>query len=90
MPDPSLQKQPQVSLKNLAGKSCITHHILPIFSYTNRLSSFQEFTESFDGTKAYFKSHIHKIIKHRLMQQIEPNNGDGMQTLISLNVSLNQ
>ncbi|KAM3174742.1 hypothetical protein ACTXT7_009921 [Hymenolepis weldensis] len=55
MPDTTLQEQPKSSLKNLAGNSCITHHILPIFSCTNRLSSFQEFTESFNGTKAYFK-----------------------------------
>ncbi|KAM3178555.1 hypothetical protein ACTXT7_002318 [Hymenolepis weldensis] len=39
MPDPTLQKQPNISLKNLAGKSCITHHILPIFSCTNRFST---------------------------------------------------
>ncbi|KAM3184077.1 hypothetical protein ACTXT7_009105 [Hymenolepis weldensis] len=49
-------EQPKISLKNLAGKSCITHHILPIFSCTNRFStSFQELTESCGGTKAYFK-----------------------------------
>ncbi|KAM3175027.1 hypothetical protein ACTXT7_009359 [Hymenolepis weldensis] len=52
---PLTSKQPQVSLKNLAGKSSITHHILPIFSGTNRFSSFQELTESLNGTKAYFK-----------------------------------
>ncbi|KAM3185311.1 hypothetical protein ACTXT7_006614 [Hymenolepis weldensis] len=55
MPHPTLQEQPKISLKNLVGKSCITHYILPIFSCTNRFSSFQELTESFNGTKAYFK-----------------------------------
>ncbi|KAM3179703.1 hypothetical protein ACTXT7_000144 [Hymenolepis weldensis] len=55
MPHPTLQEQPKISLKNLAGKSCITHHILPIFSCTNRFSSFQKLTESFYGTKIYFK-----------------------------------
>ncbi|KAM3175260.1 hypothetical protein ACTXT7_008880 [Hymenolepis weldensis] len=54
MPDPTLQEQPIISLKNLAGKSCITR----IFSRscTNRIStSFQELAELFNGTKAYFK-----------------------------------
>ncbi|KAM3188298.1 hypothetical protein ACTXT7_000521 [Hymenolepis weldensis] len=57
MPDNAkLQEQPKISLKNLVGKSCITHHILPIFSCTNRFStSFQELIESFNGTKVYFK-----------------------------------
>ncbi|KAM3175878.1 hypothetical protein ACTXT7_007635 [Hymenolepis weldensis] len=55
MPDPTLQTQSKISLKNLAGKSCITHHILPTFSSTNRFLSFQELTESFNGKKAYFK-----------------------------------
>ncbi|KAM3180331.1 hypothetical protein ACTXT7_016487 [Hymenolepis weldensis] len=49
------QEQPKISLKNLAGKSCITHHILPIFSSTYRFSSFQELTEPVNGTEAYFK-----------------------------------
>ncbi|KAM3184263.1 hypothetical protein ACTXT7_008702 [Hymenolepis weldensis] len=39
----------------MARKSCITHHILPIFSCTNRFSFFQELRESFNGTNAYFK-----------------------------------
>ncbi|KAM3171132.1 hypothetical protein ACTXT7_017231 [Hymenolepis weldensis] len=56
MPHPTLQEQPKISLKKMAGKSCITHHILTIFSCTNRFStSFQELTESFNGTKAYLK-----------------------------------
>ncbi|KAM3186506.1 hypothetical protein ACTXT7_004185 [Hymenolepis weldensis] len=55
MPDPTLQEQPKISLKNLAGKSCIIHHIRPIFSCTNRFSCFQEPIESFNETKAYFK-----------------------------------
>ncbi|KAM3188290.1 hypothetical protein ACTXT7_000606 [Hymenolepis weldensis] len=55
MPDPTLQEQPKISLKNLAVKSCITHHILPIFSCTNQFLSFQELTESFNKTKACFK-----------------------------------
>ncbi|KAM3179858.1 hypothetical protein ACTXT7_017451 [Hymenolepis weldensis] len=55
MPDPTLQEQRKISMKNLAGKSCTTHHILPIFSCTNLFSSFQELTESFNRTKAYFK-----------------------------------
>ncbi|KAM3183729.1 hypothetical protein ACTXT7_009786 [Hymenolepis weldensis] len=51
MPDnATLQEQPKISLKNLAGKLCITHHILPIFSCTNRFSSFQELIGSFNGT----------------------------------------
>ncbi|KAM3180597.1 hypothetical protein ACTXT7_015973, partial [Hymenolepis weldensis] len=45
-----------MSLKNVSGKSCISHYIHPIFSRTNRFStSFQELTEAFDGRKAYFK-----------------------------------
>ncbi|KAM3173205.1 hypothetical protein ACTXT7_012973 [Hymenolepis weldensis] len=56
MPDPTLQEQSKISLKNLAGKSSITHHILPIFSCTNRFLSFQELTESFNGKKTYIKS----------------------------------
>ncbi|KAM3180985.1 hypothetical protein ACTXT7_015234 [Hymenolepis weldensis] len=55
MPDPTLHEQSKVSLKNLAGKSCITHHILPIFSCTNPFSSFQKLTDLFNGTRAYFK-----------------------------------
>ncbi|KAM3171156.1 hypothetical protein ACTXT7_017188, partial [Hymenolepis weldensis] len=55
MPDPTLQEQPKISLKKMAGKSCITHHILPIFSSTNRFLSFQELTESLNGTRAHFK-----------------------------------
>ncbi|KAM3186372.1 hypothetical protein ACTXT7_004483 [Hymenolepis weldensis] len=51
----TLQEQPKISLKNLGGKLCITHHILPIFSCTDRFSSFQELTESLNGTKTYFK-----------------------------------
>ncbi|KAM3172235.1 hypothetical protein ACTXT7_014970 [Hymenolepis weldensis] len=46
MPHPTLQKQPKISLRNLAEKSCITHHILLIFSCTNRFSSFQELTKA--------------------------------------------
>ncbi|KAM3180827.1 hypothetical protein ACTXT7_015549 [Hymenolepis weldensis] len=54
MPDPKLQEQPKISLKNLAEKSYITHHISR--SCTNRFStSFQELSESFNGTKADFK-----------------------------------
>ncbi|KAM3179778.1 hypothetical protein ACTXT7_017622, partial [Hymenolepis weldensis] len=57
MPDnATLQEQPNISLKNLGGKSCITHHIPPIFSCTNRFSaSFRELTDSLNGTKAYIK-----------------------------------
>ncbi|KAM3178618.1 hypothetical protein ACTXT7_002174 [Hymenolepis weldensis] len=55
MTDPTLQEQPKISLKNLARKSYITYHIPPTFSCINRFSSFQELTEPFNGTTAYFK-----------------------------------
>ncbi|KAM3174770.1 hypothetical protein ACTXT7_009851 [Hymenolepis weldensis] len=55
MPDPTLQEQPKISLKKMAGKSCITHHILPISSTNRTSTSFYELAESFGGTKAHFK-----------------------------------
>ncbi|KAM3179956.1 hypothetical protein ACTXT7_017256, partial [Hymenolepis weldensis] len=33
MPDPTLQEQPKISLTNLAAKSYITYHILPILHH---------------------------------------------------------
>ncbi|KAM3179244.1 hypothetical protein ACTXT7_001000 [Hymenolepis weldensis] len=84
MPHHTLQEHPKISLKNLAGKSCITHHILPIFSCTNRIStSFQELTESFDRTKAYFKRRVrgeaHFFFESKLAKFYE----EGMRKLMA-------
>ncbi|KAM3184279.1 hypothetical protein ACTXT7_008659 [Hymenolepis weldensis] len=74
MPDPTLQEQPKILLKNLAGKSCITHHILPIFSCINRFSSFQEFTERNRASrKTLYRdpSHSHHLAKPLPVTAIE-------------------
>ncbi|KAM3178288.1 hypothetical protein ACTXT7_002872 [Hymenolepis weldensis] len=81
MPDnATLQEQPKISLKKMAGKSCITHHTLPIFSCTNRISTaFQEFTESFNGRKAYFKRRGQNEANSKLAKFYE----EGMRKLMA-------
>ncbi|KAM3173006.1 hypothetical protein ACTXT7_013386 [Hymenolepis weldensis] len=81
IPDPTLQEQPKILLKNLAGKSCISHHILPIFSSTNQFStSFQEPTESLNGTKAYFKKREEVEMK---LSKLAKFDEEGMRKLMA-------